>query len=96
MILPALLAMEGAVLYYAAAGGWLGAKLRSYADFLRLNRSWRQARRTIQRTRLVSDRSLALAFSSRLSVPGVGDNRLFRLANLFFDWYWKLCLRFVH
>jgi hypothetical protein len=96
LILPALLAMEGAVLYYALAGGWLGAKLRSYADFLRLNRQWRRTRRRIQSTRLVSDKSLASAFNSRLSVPGVGDSPLLRLANVLFDWYWKVCLRFVH
>jgi GT2 family glycosyltransferase len=96
LILPALLAMEGAVLYYALAGGWLGAKLRSYADFLRLNRKWRTTRRKVQSTRLVSDKSLASALNSRLSVPDVGGSRLFRLANQLFDWYWKLCLRFVH
>ncbi|HUE13388.1 MAG TPA: glycosyltransferase family 2 protein [Planctomycetaceae bacterium] len=95
LILPALLAMEGAVLYYALVGGWLGAKLRSYADFLRLNRRWRATRRTIQSTRTVSDKSLVAAFNSRLSVPDAGDSTLFRLANVLFHWYWKLCLRFV-
>ena len=95
LILPALVAMEGAVLYYALMQGWLGAKLRSYADFLRLNRHWRDARRAIQKTRLVSDKSLAAAFNSRLSVPGESGSPLFRLANVFFDWYWKFCLRVV-
>ena len=95
LILPALVAMEAAVLYYAFVEGWLGAKLRSYADFLRLSRHWREARRAIQKTRLVSDKSLAAAFNSRLSVPGESASPLFRLANVFFDWYWKLCLRVV-
>jgi GT2 family glycosyltransferase len=96
LILPALLVMEAAVLCYAATGGWLGAKLRSYADFLRMSRRWRQSRRTIQSTRLVSDRALVSAFNSRVSIPGVGDSGLLRVANFVFDWYWKLCLHFVH
>jgi GT2 family glycosyltransferase len=96
LILPALLAMEAAVLCYATAGGWLVAKLRSYADFVRLNRRWRTTRRAIQSTRLVSDKSLVATFNSRVSVPGAGDSALLRFANVVFDWYWKLCLRFVH
>jgi GT2 family glycosyltransferase len=95
LILPALLALEGGILYYAAAGGWLGAKLRSYADFLRLNRRWRRSRRSIQQTRLVSDKSLVVAFNSRLTLPGAGDTAILRLANAIFDWYWKVCLHFV-
>jgi GT2 family glycosyltransferase len=95
LILPALLAMEAAVLYYAIVEGWFGAKLRSYADFVRLSPHWRQARRAIQSTRLVSDKSLAAAFNSRVSVPGKSESLLFRLANAFFDEYWKLCLRVV-
>jgi GT2 family glycosyltransferase len=96
LILPALVALEGGTLYYAAAGGWLGAKLRSYADFLRLNRSWRHSRRSIQETRLVSDKSLAAAFNTRLTLPGAGDTAVLRIANAVFDWYWRVCLRFVH
>jgi hypothetical protein len=96
LILPALLAMEAAVLYYALVGGWLGAKLRSYADFLRLRHRWQTTRREVQSTRLVSDRSLAAALNSRLSVPDAGGSILLRLANRLFDWYWKLCLPFVH
>lgn len=96
LILPALVGMEAAVLYYAAAGGWLGAKLRSYADFLRLSRRWRRERQAIQRTRTISDRALAAAFNSRLSVPGSGNSVLLRVANACFDWYWKLCLRVVN
>jgi hypothetical protein len=95
LILPALLALEGGILYYAAAGGWLGAKLRSYGDFLRLNRRWRRSRRSIQQTRLVSDKSLVAAFNSHLTLPGAGDTAILRLANAIFDWYWKVCLHFV-
>jgi GT2 family glycosyltransferase len=96
LILPALVALEAGILYYAAAGGWLGAKLRSYADFVRLNRRWRQSRRSIQQTRLVSDRSLATAFNSSLTLPGAGDSAILRLANAIFAWYWRVCLHFVH
>jgi GT2 family glycosyltransferase len=96
MILPALVALEAGILCYAAAGGWLGAKLRSYADFVRLNRRWRQSRRSIQQTRLVSDRSLATAFNSSLTLPGAGDSAILRLANAIFAWYWRVCLHFVH
>jgi GT2 family glycosyltransferase len=96
LILPALLVMEAAVLCYAATGGWLGAKLRSYADFLRMSRRWRQSRRAIQSTRLVSDRALVSAFNSHVNIPGAGDSGLLRVANFVFDWYWKLCLHFVH
>jgi GT2 family glycosyltransferase len=96
LILPALLALEAGILYYAVAGGWLGAKLRSYADFLRLAGRWRHSRRSIQRTRLVSDKSLAAAFTSRLTLPGASDTAVLRLANAVFAWYWKLCMHFVH
>jgi GT2 family glycosyltransferase len=96
LILPALVVLEAGILYYAAAGGWLGAKLRSYADFLRLSGRWRRSRRSIQQTRLVSDKSLATAFTSRLTLPGAGDTTVLRFANAVFDWYWKVCLRFVH
>lgn len=96
LILPALVALEAGILYYAAASGWLGAKLRSYADFLRLSGRWRRSRRSIQQTRLVSDKSLAAAFTSRLTLPGAGDTAVLRFANAIFAWYWKVCLRFVH
>jgi GT2 family glycosyltransferase len=96
MIFPALLAMEGAVLYYALTRGWFRAKLRSYADFVRLSRKWRATRRAVQSTRLVSDKSLAAVLNGRLTAPHVGETPLFRVADRLFDWYWKLCLRFVH
>ena len=95
LISPSLLLMECAVLCHAASRGWLRVKLHSYLDVLRMSGHWRQGRRKLQSTRLLSDRCLLPVLSSRLSVPGLEDNLLLRLMNAGLDRYWRLCLRIL-
>lgn len=71
LLLPVLLVSDVGLVLMSAKAGWLGAKLRSLAWFLRPS-SWRylvRAHRAIAKTRRVSDRELLHHFTAVIDYP---------------------------
>ena len=78
---PALLVTELVLIAVAARGGWLGAKLAAWGDFLRALPRHLRERHGIQRRRTVSARELAAALSADLGsiyLGGLGRSRVIR------------------
>lgn len=87
---PAFLALEGVVLVYAAADGWLRLKLASYAWLLR-NRRWLRDRRTrVQRARVVPDRDIAHLLDARLRPANLPPPRVLLPFDRLLAAYWQL------
>jgi GT2 family glycosyltransferase len=72
LLLPALLLADLGLLFMAARGGWLGAKLRSLLWFVRPT-AWRylwRGRRAVAAIRRVPDREILRHFAAVIDYPG--------------------------
>ncbi len=90
-IAPAFLVMEAGLILFSLKSGWFREKLRVWL-YLLSPKHWpylRQARRSSQRLRRRSDRSVTRLFSGRIWYQEIDDVKL-RLINPVFALYWKL------
>jgi N-acetylglucosaminyl-diphospho-decaprenol L-rhamnosyltransferase len=71
-LLPVLVALEPALLAYAAAGGWLGSKLRAQAEVLRALPRVRRERRAIQAAAVIGAADFLAPLSVGLGSPYFG------------------------
>ncbi len=69
LVLPALLALEVALLFVAWRGGWLKAKLRAQVAVLRTLGRTRARRAVVQRTRRVSTGEFAAGLTAGMASP---------------------------
>ena len=92
-VLPALLLIELAVLVFAARGGWLGAKLRSWLDVLAWLPRAPAERRAIQRTAVIAPAQFAAGLSHRLDSPFFGPAGGWRWLQLALGGYWSAASR---
>jgi len=88
---PLLLAAEGAVLVSACRGGWLGAKLRSYAALGRALPALVRWRRHVQQSRTAPDTAVVALMTARICTP-VLDGPILRAANQWMERYRRLAL----
>jgi N-acetylglucosaminyl-diphospho-decaprenol L-rhamnosyltransferase len=89
VLAPALLLLEPFLLAYAAAGGWLGAKLRSYADLAAWLPRGRAERHAVQRSTVISATRFAEGLTAELDSPFLGAVGRSRLANALIRAYWR-------
>jgi GT2 family glycosyltransferase len=96
LVAPGLLAFELAVLPLAAAGGWLGAKLRADLAVLRTLPWALRRRRAVQASARVSPRRFAeRALSGSLDSPFLGPVARFPPLAAAQRAYWRLVLRLL-
>jgi len=99
LILPALILWEVGMLVFAVSHGWLDAKLKVYAYWLKLStwRRWLVKRQKIQKIRTISDRELLSAAVSKI----VFDEKILAspalkfVANPLLGFYWQIIKRFI-
>lgn len=93
LALPALIALDLALLPVAAVGGWLGAKLRAQRAVLgSLRWAWRRRAR-VQATREVSAAEFAAALSASLDSPYLGRAAALPGAEALQAAYWRAVTR---
>ena len=92
-VLPALLALDLALLPVAAAGGWLPAKLRAQAAVLRSLVWALRRRRRVQATRRASAAAFADGLGASLDSPFLGAAAEFAPAVALQRGYWRLVRR---
>jgi len=89
LLAPALIATELALLPAAAAGGWLGPKLRASAETLRALPRLRRERRVVQSARSVSAIELAAWLTPDLGSAYLGAAERSRLLRGLLRAYWR-------
>jgi GT2 family glycosyltransferase len=72
VLAPLFLVVEVSVLLHATLNGWLGEKLRSYSDILRVRAAVTRRRRSVQARRVVCDDALLRKFVAEIEHPYVG------------------------
>jgi GT2 family glycosyltransferase len=90
-IAPAWLIMEIGQLFFAWRGGWLKLQIAVYWSFFKPS-LWRylaRARQKVQTSRKVKDSQIKYLLQSKISYQEI-DSSALRLANLFFNLYWRL------
>jgi len=94
--LPAL-AMELALLLYAALGGWLPAKLRAYGYFFRAasRAKIKSARRRVRQLSVAPFSGLAADFRGRIEFQEIANPILKYLANPLMNLYWALAKKLI-
>jgi GT2 family glycosyltransferase len=95
LLMPALLATELALLPAAAAGGWLGPKLRANAELLRSLPRLLRERREIQGAARVEPASFAVRLTAGLDSAYLGRAGRSRLLRRVLAAYWRLVLRLL-
>jgi N-acetylglucosaminyl-diphospho-decaprenol L-rhamnosyltransferase len=93
LLAPALLLSELALVAVAARGGWLGAKLRSWAAVARELPQILERRRRVQATQAVSDLEFARRLSAELDNPNLGGAASVPVLAGAQRAYWRLVLR---
>lgn len=92
LILPAFLLMEIGHIFFSLKGGWFRDKIRVWKYFL-TPRKWvylYRARKRNQSLRKVKDKEIVEMISGRIWYQEINDWKL-KLANPFFELYWKIC-----
>lgn len=91
LTLPALTVMEAGLWLFAVRGGWWREKARAYGYFFQRGRmkQIRNARRTVQSLRQVSDRDATAPFTGEVVFPAVSPWLLTRVGNPVFAAYWR-------
>jgi GT2 family glycosyltransferase len=90
LLFPALLATELAITVAAMAGGWLGPKVRAWADVVRWLPRLLRERRAIQRSRTISAGEFAHALTPELDSAYLGAASRSRLIGVCVRGYWRL------
>jgi GT2 family glycosyltransferase len=97
LLLPALLAMEGGQLLFAAQNGSFADKLRTYADLLSRQclREIAQNRRKAQARRVIGDRQFLASFAGAIDSPQLTHPLLRYVANPVLSLYWAIARRLI-
>jgi GT2 family glycosyltransferase len=95
LVFPALLATEVALLVAAAAGGWLGPKLRAKVDVGRALPRLLRERRAVQATVAVDAATFAECLAADLDSEFLGAAGRSRLIRALLRAYWSLVLRLL-
>jgi GT2 family glycosyltransferase len=95
LLLPALAATELALHLIAAAGGWLGQKLRADADLLKAVPRLFRERQAIQREARVSAAAFAAVLTPDLDSDFLGRASRSRPLRVLLRAYWSLVLRLL-
>jgi GT2 family glycosyltransferase len=95
LVAPALAVLEVGMIGYAAADGWLGAKLSAYR-WLWTHRRWlRQRRRRLQAARVVPEHELTWLFADHLQPGNLPPPRALVPLDRVLRAYWRLVRRLV-
>jgi len=94
-LLPALLATELALLAVAAAGGWLGQKLRANADVVAALPRLLRERRAIQAAATIDAAAFATGLTAGLDSDFLGAAGRSRPLRRLLAAYWRLTLRLL-
>ncbi len=95
LVMPALLATELALLFAAAAGGWLPQKLRAWGETLIWPPRLLAERRRIQAQREISAGEFAAGLTAKLDSPYLGRAGRSRLLAAVLGAYWSVVRRLV-
>ncbi len=95
LLMPALLATELALLVVAAAGGWLGPKLRANADVVGSLPRLLRERRAVQATANVDAATFATCLVAELDSEFLGAAGRSRALRALLRGYWSLVLRLL-
>jgi GT2 family glycosyltransferase len=95
LVMPALLATELALLVVAAAGGWLGPKLRANLDVLRALPRLLRERRVVQATATVDAATFAGSLVAELDSGFLGAAGRSRPLRGMLRGYWSFVLRLL-
>lgn len=96
LFFPAWLIMEFGQLYFAWRNNYLKNKIKAY-KWIFLAQEWKillAKRKNIQTKRIVSDREILKSFSGKILFQAL-DSPLLRIANIFFDIYFRLIRYFI-
>jgi hypothetical protein len=95
LVLPALLATELALVFAAAAGGWLPQKVRAWGETLAALPRLRRERAEVQATRSVSAGEFARALTPVLDSAYLGAAARSRPLAAVLRAYWAVVLRLL-
>ncbi len=95
LVMPALLATELALLVVAAAGGWLGPKLRANADVARALPRLLRERREVQATAAIDAATFAECLTAELDSEFLGAAGRSRLIRALLRGYWSAVKRLL-
>jgi len=95
LVAPALAVLEVGMIGYAAADGWLGAKLSAYG-WLWSHRRWlRERRRRVQAERVVPEHELTWLFADHLQPGNLPPPRALVPLDRVLQAYWRLVRRLL-
>lgn len=96
LILPSLILMEFGQLLFAWRGDWLKEKLKVYGWFFSVNnlKYLASARKKSLNLRVIPDKDLLRLISGTISYQEI-DSLALRIANLFFNTYWKIVSQLI-
>jgi len=94
LILPALIVTEIGVCLLALSQGWLGYKLASYRDLLRMREQIGDGRRLAQRIRQAPDREIAKELAGGIHFEEANQG-LVRLGSALLAGYWRIARRLI-
>jgi len=90
LLLPAFLFFEIGIVSYSIFKGFFIEKIRAYFDFIKLLPKTLSKRKTIQKSRNVSDKNVVEGFISKIEFEEVSNPLLDKVANPLFELYWRL------
>jgi GT2 family glycosyltransferase len=95
LFIPACLAMELGIIFFAWRNGWLREKLKGYGWFFsHLDYVW-QERQKIQRLRRVSDREILRLFTGSIKFQDIDNPVLSKLVNPIMEAYFWLAKKII-
>jgi len=97
LLLPAIILMEGGMIFYSIISGWFKVKMKVDYYFLKLS-SWQKIiakRKKIKILRKKKDREIIKGFSGRVLFQEINNPLLKYLANPFFNIYWQLIKKII-
>jgi hypothetical protein len=89
VLLPALLMMEIALLFFALWGGWLGLKLKAYIEVLRSLGKTLRKRKRLQNMRKVPDKEVLLFLTGKVDFLEMANPLIRYGYNPFMSFYWR-------
>lgn len=95
LLLPALMAAEGAMFLAAVAGGWSGDKARGWAWCWQHRRWIRDRRARLQAERRLPDSTVAHQLSTRMRIPDRPMTPMLRALDALLAAYWRAVRTFL-
>ena len=95
LILPAVVLVEIAQIFFALSQGWFVKKIKSYFEIFMMYQSIIKNRRSVQKNRTVHDSDIVKVMTGRLVVGGIKHPLLDNILSPVISFYWKLVKEFV-